>query len=129
MASSPGRPRQISVADPLWEIFSTMAEESGSRVDALVNQAMFERAVKLGYVTPVARESAPPLEEGEKPSPAGARVSRRMTAAQAPASGGQQQKFAPGRTREAAAATPGDAPAVAKHGQLQTTLPEIPGAF
>jgi len=100
MASSPGRPRQISVADPLWEIFSTMAEESGNRVDALVNQAMFEMAVKLGYVTPVARESAPPLEDGEKPSPAGARVSRRMTAAQAPAAG--QQKFAPGRTREAA---------------------------
>jgi hypothetical protein len=100
MAGSPGRPRQISVADPLWEIFSTMAEESGNRVDALVNQAMFEMAVKLGYVTPVSRESAPPLEESEKPSPAGARVSRRMTAAQQPAASGQ--KFAPGRTREAA---------------------------
>jgi hypothetical protein len=69
-----------------------MADESGSRIDSLVNQAMFEMAVKLGYVNPVAKDSAPPLEEEEMPAQ-GARPTRR------PPPG---QKFAPGRTREAA---------------------------
>jgi hypothetical protein len=84
-----GRPRQISVNDPLWEVYSSMADESGTHVDTLINQAMFELAVKLGYITPVSRESAPPMDEEEM----GARPTRR------PPPG---QKFAPGRTKEAA---------------------------
>lgn len=104
MAGSPGRPRQISVSDPLWEAFSSMADESGNRIDTLVNQAMFEMAVKLGYVTPVARESAPPVDEEEAPAAAAGAAagsqSARPTRRPPPAAGGQ--KFAPGRTREAA---------------------------
>jgi hypothetical protein len=84
-----GRPRQISVNEPLWEVYSSMADESGTHVDTLINQAMFELAVKLGYITPVSRESAPPMDEAEM----GARPTRR------PPPG---QKFAPGRTKEAA---------------------------
>lgn len=84
-----GRPRQISVNEPLWEVYSSMADESGTHVDTLINQAMFELAVKLGYITPVSRESAPPMDEDEL----GARPTRR------PPPG---QKFAPGRTKEAA---------------------------
>ena len=84
-----GRPKQISVNEPLWEVYSSMADESGTHVDTLINQAMFELAVKLGYITPVSRESAPPMNEAEM----GARPTRR------PPPG---QKFAPGRTKEAA---------------------------
>jgi hypothetical protein len=84
-----GRPKQISVNDPLWEVFSSMADESGTHVDTLINQAMFELAVKLGYITPVSRESAPPMDEED--------VSARPTRRPPPG-----QKFAPGRTKEAA---------------------------
>jgi len=84
-----GRPKQISVNEPLWEVYSSMSDESGTHVDTLINQAMFELAVKLGYITPVSRESAPPMDEEEM----GARPTRR------PPPG---QKFAPGRTKEAA---------------------------
>jgi hypothetical protein len=70
-----------------------MADESGTHVDTLVNQAMFELAVKLGYITPISRESAPPMEEEEL----GARPTRR------PPPG---QKFASGRTKEASGRKP-----------------------
>jgi hypothetical protein len=91
MTKSPARPRQVSVTDQLWEIYTAMAEDSGNRVDALVSQAMFEMAVKLGYITPVAQDSVPPVED-EVPG-ASARPTRRPPAG---------QKFAPGRTKEAA---------------------------
>lgn len=84
MATS--RPRQVSIPDNLWEVFNTLAEESGNRVDNLVGQAMFEMAVRLGYVTPVPVEAAPPAGEEELAKPA--------------ASGGA--KFTPGRTKESA---------------------------
>lgn len=92
MAKSPGRPHQVSISDMLWDIYSTMADDCGTRADALVSQAMFEMAVKLGYVNPVPQDSVPPLEDDIPPAPSG-RPTRR------PPAGGQ--KFAPGRTKEA----------------------------
>ena len=90
MSKSPERPRQISIPDQLWEIFSVIADESGNRVDSLVGQAMFELALKLGYLNPVAMDAAPPID-ADLP-PAAARPSRKPPAA---------QKFAQGRTKEA----------------------------
>jgi pSer/pThr/pTyr-binding forkhead associated (FHA) protein len=60
-----------------------MADDSGSEVDSLVNQAMFELAVKLNYVEPVAQEMSDPREMDED------------MPARKPA-----QKFTPGRTRD-----------------------------
>lgn len=99
MSPSPTRPRQVAVAERLWEVFSLMADDAGCRVDELVSQAMFEMAVKLGYITPVAKEMAPPADK--PPRAAAARPTAR------PAPG---QKFAPGRTREAASRKPSPAP-------------------
>jgi hypothetical protein len=45
-------PRQISIADHLWEAYERMAEEMGSDRDALVNQAMHVFARLNGYVVP-----------------------------------------------------------------------------
>ncbi len=92
MAKSPGRPHQVSISDLLWEVYSSMADDCGTRVDALVSQAMFEMAVKLGYVNPVPQDSVPPVEDDIPQAPSG-RPTRR------PPPGGQ--KFAPGRTKEA----------------------------
>lgn len=88
MSNPPGSPRQISIPDPLWEIFSSMAEESGSSPDSLVSQAMFELAVRLGYVSPIPARIAPPIEEDKLPN-----MSSRPTRPPNP-------KFSSGRTRE-----------------------------
>lgn len=55
-------PRQIAIADHLWEAFERMAEEMGSDRDALVNQAMHVFARLHGFVVPGA-----PVERGEEP--------------------------------------------------------------
>jgi len=89
--AKPGRPRQVAVGDPLWDVYATMADDIGGEVDELVGQAMFEMAVKLGYITPVAQDMAPPMEEEVPAAPS--RPTRR------PPPG---QKFGPGRTKEAA---------------------------
>jgi FHA domain-containing protein len=56
-------PRQILVADHLWDAFERMAREMGSSRDALVNQAMHMFARLNGFVVPDAAERAgvPPL--------------------------------------------------------------------
>ena len=104
MASPPGRPRQVAISENLWEIFSTMADESGNDADVLINQAMFEMAVRMGYINPVPTDAAPPAGEEKMPAPA-AKPTRPPPAKQA------QQKFAPGRTREAGGRKPAPAPA------------------
>ncbi len=103
MASPPGRPRQVAISDELWEIFSAMSDESGNDADLLINQAMFEMAVRLGYVNPVPTDLAPPGKEEKLPPPA-ARPTQPPPA---------KQKFTPGRTREAGR-KPQPAPAPAK---------------
>lgn len=45
-------PRQIPIADHLWEAFDRMAEEMGSDREALVNQAMHVFARLHGFVVP-----------------------------------------------------------------------------
>ncbi len=56
-------PRQIAIADHLWEAFGKMAEEMGSERDALVNQAMHVFARLNGFVVPEApaADAVPPL--------------------------------------------------------------------
>jgi hypothetical protein len=48
----PRSPKQVAIADHLWEAFARMAEEMGSDRDALVNQAMHVFARLNGYVVP-----------------------------------------------------------------------------
>ncbi len=91
MADSPAKSRQVSVGQALWDVYASMAEDSGDRLDHLVGQAMFEMAVKLGYITPVAKEMVSPAKD-DVPA-----VSARPTRRPPPG-----QKFAPGRTKEAA---------------------------
>jgi hypothetical protein len=45
-------PRQLAIADHLWEAFDRMAEEMGSDREALVNQAMHVFARLHGFVVP-----------------------------------------------------------------------------
>lgn len=116
MASPQGRPHQVSISDLLWETFEAMAEDSGNDPDLLISQAMFELAVRLGYVNPVPADAAAPLDDSKLPPP-GASPTR-------PPPG--KPKFTPGRTREAgrkptpaapaapAAAPPAAAPPAAK---------------
>ena len=93
MAGPPGRPRQVAITDELWDVYSALAEESGMDVDVLINQGMFEMAVRLGYITPVPADVAPPAGEDEFEAPPPPRPSRPPKPA--------PQKFAQGRTREA----------------------------
>jgi hypothetical protein len=48
----PRSPRQVAIADHLWDAFARMAEEMGSDRDALVNQAMHVFARLNGFVVP-----------------------------------------------------------------------------
>lgn len=61
------KPRQIAIADHLWEAFERMAEEMGSDRDALVNQAMHVFARLNGFVVPGA--AAPPAVPPLPPPP------------------------------------------------------------
>jgi hypothetical protein len=58
-------PRQIAVADHLWEAFERMAREMGSERDALVNQAMHVFARLNGFPVP----DAPARDPGVPPLP------------------------------------------------------------
>jgi hypothetical protein len=61
----PRSPKQVAIADHLWEAFARMAEEMGSDRDALVNQAMHVFARLNGYVVPgsaVAPAAPPPRD-------------------------------------------------------------------
>jgi hypothetical protein len=59
-------PREIAVADHLWEALGRLAEEMGVDRDALVNQALHALARANGYVVPGAgaRVVAPPPAPG-----------------------------------------------------------------
>lgn len=53
-------PRQIAIADHLWDAFERMAEEMGAERDQLVNQAMHVFARLNGFLVPGAAEGGPP---------------------------------------------------------------------
>lgn len=65
MAPSQGKPHEISIADNLWDIFTKIAECAGQSAETLINQAMFEMALKLGYIAPVFREVQQPMSDDE----------------------------------------------------------------
>jgi hypothetical protein len=56
----PRTPRQLSVADHLWELYGRMAEEMGSDREALVNEAMHAYARQHGYLATADAPGAPP---------------------------------------------------------------------
>jgi len=64
-------PRQIPVADHLWEALERMAEEMGTDRDALVNQALHALARAHGYVVPDngAKVVSPPAPGAEAVHP------------------------------------------------------------
>jgi hypothetical protein len=56
---SPKTPRQVEIADHLWEVFERLAGALGSGRDALINEAMHLFARQHGYVAPaIAPESS-----------------------------------------------------------------------
>jgi hypothetical protein len=59
----PRTPRQIAVADHLWDVYGRMADEMGSDREALVNEAMHAYARLHGYVVPgtTGSDAAEPL--------------------------------------------------------------------
>lgn len=80
-------PRQIAIADHLWEAFERMAREMGSERDALVNQAMHVFARMSGYVvpdaerpvaTPASGAGAPPLPPSAAEGPARSAVAEQV---------------------------------------------------
>ncbi len=89
--------RQIVVTDPLWKVFSEMADRSGHKVDALINQAMFEMAIRLGYVKPVAREVALPIDHvSQSVGIAGKTSTGRTVTGQRAALGRMRENTSPG---------------------------------
>lgn len=52
-------PRQVLIADHLWEVFERMADEMGSSRDGLVNQAMHVFARLNGFIVPDSTERDP----------------------------------------------------------------------
>ena len=92
----PGKTQSISISDSLWDVFSKMSNDSGTPVDMLVNQAMFEHALKMGYINPVSQNIAPPVPDEIPP---GARTTQSPPSAPAPSP--PPQKFGAGRTKEA----------------------------
>ncbi len=93
--SPSGRPRQVAISEELWDVYALMSDDSGTDAAALINQAMFEMAVRMGYVTPVPMElAAPSADDKPIPAPKPARSSAK------------QPKFTPGRTREAGGRKP-----------------------
>jgi hypothetical protein len=78
-------PRQIAIADHLWEAFERMAREMGSERDALVNQAMHVFARMNGYGVPdadragaVAANEPPPLPPAAAEDPPRSAVARQV---------------------------------------------------
>jgi len=64
----PRSPKQVAIADHLWETFARMADEMGADREALVNQAMHVFARLNGYVVPGTSPAASSLG----PAPSGA---------------------------------------------------------
>ncbi len=103
MARAPSRPRQVAVSDRIWNIYEVMAGDSGFETDELVSQAMFEMAVRLGYVSPVSQGMAQPIEDKIPRAP------QRPTSP-AQESAPSDSRFAAGRTKESAGRKPSPAP-------------------
>lgn len=55
-------PRQVAIADHLWEAFERMSREMGADREALVNQAMHVFARLNGFVVPGAPAAAPDVD-------------------------------------------------------------------
>jgi hypothetical protein len=53
-------PRQVAIADHIWETFNSMSADMGVDRDGLINQALFSFARQNGYLTPQSRAVAEP---------------------------------------------------------------------
>jgi hypothetical protein len=53
-------PRQVAIADHIWETFNSMSADMGVDRDGLINQALFAFARQNGYLQPHARPAAEP---------------------------------------------------------------------
>ncbi|MGF1511481.1 MAG: FHA domain-containing protein [Myxococcota bacterium] len=69
--------REIEFADHLWDCLTRIAEDSGTDHHAVVNQAVYEFARRLNFLTPIAKEAhapqpavvARPAERAERAHP------------------------------------------------------------
>jgi pSer/pThr/pTyr-binding forkhead associated (FHA) protein len=90
--------RDIELADHLWDCLTRIAEDSGTDQHAVVNQAVYEFARRLNFLTPIAKEANPPqpgvvprpaadprAERAERPDPRPAPEPRPRAAAKPPA--------------------------------------------
>lgn len=101
MARAPSKMRQVSISDRIWNIYEVMAGDSGFELDDLVTQAMFEMAVRLGYVSPVSQGAAQPIEE---------KIPRAPQRPTSPAPEAGDSRFAAGRTKESVGRKPAPSP-------------------
>ncbi len=54
-------PRELNIADHLWDCLTRIAEDCGVDRHAVVNQAVYEYARRFNFLTPMAKE-VPPVE-------------------------------------------------------------------
>lgn len=52
--------RELEIADHLWDCLTRIAEDCGTDRHAVVNQAVYEFARRFNFLTPMAKEVAPP---------------------------------------------------------------------
>jgi hypothetical protein len=62
------KPRQVGIADHIWDVYAQMAYEMGADRDGLINQALFAFARQNGYL------GRPPENAPSAPAPAPARA-------------------------------------------------------
>ncbi|MBI4818336.1 MAG: FHA domain-containing protein [Deltaproteobacteria bacterium] len=85
-------PRQLEIADHLWDCLTRIAEDCGTDRNAVVNQAVYEFARRFNFLTPMAKEVPlpdEPISPGRQGGPAAA------SAAPAPAPAPARNKPAP----------------------------------
>jgi hypothetical protein len=110
----PRTPRQLPIADHLWDLYGRMADDMGSDREALVNEAMHAFARQHGYVGPTAPAApAAPADAGERRAvtervlETAERLERDIAAAPPPVPGPPP---IPAATRAAVPAVPGAGP-------------------
>ncbi|MBI2373321.1 MAG: FHA domain-containing protein [Deltaproteobacteria bacterium] len=63
-------PRQLEIADHLWDCLTRIAEDCGTDRNAVVNQAVYEFARRFNFLTPMAKE-VPMPDDPISPAKAG----------------------------------------------------------
>ena len=81
--------RELEIADHLWDCLTRIADDCGTDRHAVVNQAIYELARRFNFLTPMAKEVAPP-DQPVAPGRA-APVSPAAQQPQAPVSSEQQR--------------------------------------